>query len=287
MKYAGISDVDLYHGNMRFDVNVSVSKEANKPGIRTETKNLNSFRSVENAVIYEIDRQIELLEKNEKIIQETRGWDEAKQKTTSQRSKEEAQDYRYMPEPDIPPVDLKGAFVEKMREKLPELPTEIRRSLSTINIDEKVIEDVLERDDILPRVLQAANKTTPENSRHIVFQLLEEPENLQLRVDDQINISQMVNAKKLSSTAAKEALADMRSGKNLEEATKSRIQVSDEGEIEKIVAEVLAENEKAAQDVKNGENKAIGFLVGQVMKKSAGKANPQLSQQLIKKHLGI
>jgi aspartyl-tRNA(Asn)/glutamyl-tRNA(Gln) amidotransferase subunit B len=269
MKYAGISDVDLYHGNMRFDVNVSVSKEANKPGIRTETKNLNSFRSVE------------------KIIQETRGWDEAKQKTTSQRSKEEAQDYRYMPEPDIPPVDLKGAFVEKMREKLPELPTEIRRSLSTINIDEKVIEDVLERDDILPRVLQAANKTTPENSRHIVFQLLEEPENLQLRVDDQINISQMVNAKKLSSTAAKEALADMRSGKNLEEATKSRIQVSDEGEIEKIVAEVLAENEKAAQDVKNGENKAIGFLVGQVMKKSAGKANPQLSQQLIKKHLGI
>jgi aspartyl-tRNA(Asn)/glutamyl-tRNA(Gln) amidotransferase subunit B len=287
MKYAGVSDVDLYHGNMRFDVNVSVSKDPKKFGMRTETKNLNSFRSVENAVRYEIDRQIELLEKGSEIVQETRGWDEAKQKTTSQRSKEEAQDYRYMPEPDIPPVELEDTYIENMKSRLPKLPNEIRGNLSKINIDNTVVEDVLERDNLVARILESLNKTTPENTRHIVFQLLDEAGNLKLELKDQIEIAKMVNEKKLSSTAAKEALADIRGGKSLEEATSSRLQVSDIGEIEKIVSEVLAENEKAATDVANGETKAIGFLVGQVMKKSRGKANPQMAQDLIKKQLSI
>jgi aspartyl-tRNA(Asn)/glutamyl-tRNA(Gln) amidotransferase subunit B len=287
MKYAGISDVDLYHGNMRFDVNVSVSKDPNKPGKRTETKNLNSFRSVENAALYEIDRQIEFLEKGEEIVQETRGWDEAKQKTTTQRTKEESQDYRYMPEPDVPPVELEDSYIEKLKTELPLLPNEIRSSLSKLNIDKSVVEDILERDDLASRVLEAAEKTSSENARHIVFQLLEETENLKITVEDQIGIAEMVNSKKLSSTAAKESLADMRSGKSLDEATTSRMQVSDEEEIEKIVAEVLAENAKAAEDVKKGEIKAIGFLVGQVMKKSRGQANPQMAQELIKKQLGI
>jgi aspartyl-tRNA(Asn)/glutamyl-tRNA(Gln) amidotransferase subunit B len=287
MKYAGVSDVDLYHGNMRFDVNVSVSKDPDNFGMRTETKNLNSFRSVENAILYEIDRQIELLEKGGEIVQETRGWDDAKQKTTSQRSKEEAQDYRYMPEPDIPPVELEDSYIENMKSKLQILPNEIRSKLSKINIDATVVEDVLERDDLVARVLESLDKTTPENTRHIVFQLLDEEGNLKLKLKDQIEIAHMVNDKKLSSTAAKEALADMRNGKSIEEATSSRLQVSDVGEIEKIVSEVLAENEKAANDVANGEMKAIGFLVGQVMKKSRGKANPQMAQDLIKKQLSI
>jgi aspartyl-tRNA(Asn)/glutamyl-tRNA(Gln) amidotransferase subunit B len=110
---------------------------------------------------------------------------------------------------------------------------------------------------------------------------------LSIEIDDQMKIADMLSAKKLSSTAAKEALTDIRAGKSVDDATSSRMQVSDEGEIEKIVAEVLAENEKAAEDVKNGEMKAIGFLVGQVMKKSQGKANPQMAQDLIKKQLGI
>jgi aspartyl-tRNA(Asn)/glutamyl-tRNA(Gln) amidotransferase subunit B len=287
MKYSGVSDVDLYHGNMRFDVNVSVSKDLDNLGKRTETKNLNSFRSVENAVLYEIDRQIELLEKGEKIVQETRGWDEAKQKTTSQRSKEEAQDYRYMPEPDIPPIELDDSYIETQNSKLPILPNEIRSKLSQLNVDKTVIEDVLERDELVPRILEALKKTTPENARHIVFQLLDEPDNLSIEIDDQMKIADMLSAKKLSSTAAKDALTDIRAGKSVDDATSSRMQVSDEGEIEKIVAEVLAENEKAAEDVKNGEMKAIGFLVGQVMKKSQGKANPQMAQDLIKKQLGI
>jgi aspartyl-tRNA(Asn)/glutamyl-tRNA(Gln) amidotransferase subunit B len=287
MKYSGVSDVDLFHGNMRFDVNVSVSKDPNKPGIRTETKNLNSFRSIENSVLYEIDRQIELLEKGEKIVQETRGWDEAKQKTVSQRGKEEAHDYRYFPDPDIPPVELDDSFINDIKKDLPSLPKDIRSKLQTINIDEKVIEDVLERDNLTARILEVIEKTSPENTRHIVFQLLDEPHNLIIDINDQIKIAEMVKGKKLSSTAAKEALADLRSGKSLEEATSSRMQVSDAGEIEKIVSEVLKENAKAAEDVKNGEMKVIGFLVGQVMKKSQGKANPELAQELIKKQLGI
>jgi aspartyl-tRNA(Asn)/glutamyl-tRNA(Gln) amidotransferase subunit B len=287
MKYAGVSDVDLYHGNMRFDVNVSVSKDPNKPGIRSETKNLNSFRSVENSILYEINRQIELLEKGEKIVQETRGWDEAKQKTISQRGKEEAQDYRYFPDPDIPPVELDDLFIEKIAKDLPILPGDIRSKLQTVNIDKKVVEDVLDRDDLALRILDALEKTNVENARHIVFQLLDESVNLKIKVEDQIIVAEMVNGKKLSSTAAKDVLADLRAGKNLEEATSSRMQVSDAGKIEKIVAEVLSENEKAAEDVKKGEMRAIGFLVGQVMKKSQGKANPQMSQELIKKQLGI
>jgi aspartyl-tRNA(Asn)/glutamyl-tRNA(Gln) amidotransferase subunit B len=287
MKYAGVTDGDLYHGQTRFDVNISVSKDSKKLGIRAEIKNLNSFRSVENAVAYEIERQIELLEKGQEVKQETRGWDEAKQKTTSQREKEEAHDYRYFPDPDLPPVELDDGYINKIQSALLELPNSIRAKLVKLNIDKRVIEDVLDRQDFVARVLKAAEMTQSQNARHIVFQLLDEPENLNIKIEDQIKIAEMVSGGQLSSTAAKEALADLRVGKSFEEAIGARIQMSDESEIEKIVSIVLSENAKAAEDVKKGEIKAIGFLVGQVMKKSAGKANPQLAQQLIKKQLGI
>lgn len=285
MKYAGVTDGDLYHGHVRFDVNVSVSKDLGKPGVRTEIKNLNSFRSVEGAVEYEIKRQIELLESGGKVAQETRGWDEAKQKTTAQREKEEAQDYRYFPDPDIPPVELDDEYISKVKENLSELPAVIREKLSTLNIDTKVVEDVLDRQDVVPRILETLERTSSENARHIVFQLLDEPKNVKLNPEDQIKIAEMVGNNQLSSTAAKEALADLREGKSLDEATASRLQVSDEGEIERIVTEVIGENPKVVEDIKAGQEKAIGFLVGQVMKKSAGKANPQTAQQLLRKHL--
>jgi aspartyl-tRNA(Asn)/glutamyl-tRNA(Gln) amidotransferase subunit B len=288
MKYADVSDVDLYHGNMRFDVNVSVSKDPSKPGTRSETKNLNSFRSVENAVKYEIDRQIEMLENGEQIVQETRGWDDAKQKTTAQRGKEEAHDYRYMPEPDIPPVELTSEYIEKISSNLPELPGAMRNKLAQIKLDKKVIENILDNTNVYRRISEATDQNVAiENIRRIAFDALESPETLKINVSDHINVAEMVRVGELSSTAGSEALQDIVAGKSVEEATNSRKQVSDEGEIEKIVDEVLTENSQAAEDVKNGEMKAIGFLVGQVMKKSQGKANPQLAQKLIKKHLGI
>jgi aspartyl-tRNA(Asn)/glutamyl-tRNA(Gln) amidotransferase subunit B len=290
MKYAGISDVDLYHGNLRFDVNVSVSPNESELGKRTEVKNLNSFRSVENAVAYEIDRQTELYEKGQAPQQETRGWDEAKQKTVAQRLKEEAQDYRYMPEPDIPPIELDDAYIEKIKTDMPKLPGDIREILNKSSISANVIEDILDNEDICRRVLEAiAEGASPEDASRIAYDALEKSETLKIKVSDHIRISEAQRADILSSTTAAYALDIM--SKNPDQdvvpVIESQKQESDESVIETIVAEVLEQNQAAAQDVKNGEMKAIGFLVGQVMAKSHGKANPQLAQQIIKKQLGL
>src|SRR4051812_31267176 len=129
MRYADVSEANLYYGNMRFDVNVSVSK-TDELGTRSETKNLNSFKSVEKAVDYEVTRQIELLEKGEKVVQETRGWLDDKQKTVSQRSKEDAHDYRYMPDPDLPPVVLDDAYIIEVEQNMPAGPEDYRKILS-------------------------------------------------------------------------------------------------------------------------------------------------------------
>ncbi len=303
MKYSGVTDGDLYLGQVRFDVNISVSKDSGKLGTRSEIKNLNSFRIVENAVAYEIGRQIELLEKGQKVVQETRGWDEAKQKSLSQRGKEEAQDYRYMPEPDIPPLDLEDEFIKEAGKDSPKLPNDYRESFKELGIDPKNIEDIVSVQDMTEAVQDIKTKAGPAHARRIAFWLhwktgiYEEegrvkpaPVATLISLDRMIKLSQMVEDKRLSSTAAKdvfyEMINDKREPQEIAES-KNLIQVSDEGEIEKIVSEVLSQNAKAAEDVKKGELKAIGFLVGQVMAKSQGKANPQLAQDIIKKQLGL
>src|SRR6202042_2622731 len=145
MRYAEVSDANLYYGNMRFDVNVSVST-TDALGTRTETKNINSFRIVEKAVDHEVERQIERLEKGEKIIQETRGWDDAKQRTISQRSKENADDYRYMPDPDLPPIVLSEDYIADVKAEMPVLPAEWRVRLTGIGLDKAKIEIVLQEE---------------------------------------------------------------------------------------------------------------------------------------------
>lgn len=302
VKYAGISEADLYHGNIRFDVNVSVSEDSARPGIRTEVKNLNSFRSVENAVLYEIDRQIEILESGEEVVQETRGWDEDKQKTTSQRSKEEAHDYRYMPEPDIPPIELSDEFIAKVKTEVPILPTKLREELSELNLNPSVIEDIIVRPEVAQLVVRLKEKQEPEAARRGAFWSLhnfsrvnedDAPESQELETIDTdriIQLSKMVDEGLLNSNAAQTVYDHLKeSKKGAREVAESLnlLQVSDEDQIEKIVREVIVENSKAAEDIKNGEMKAIGFLVGEVMKKSGGKANPALAQQIIKKQLGI
>jgi aspartyl-tRNA(Asn)/glutamyl-tRNA(Gln) amidotransferase subunit B len=289
MKYAGVSDVDLYHGNMRFDVNISVSK-TDEYGKRAEVKNLNSFRSVENAVNYEITRQIELLERGQPVAQETRGWDEAKQKTTSQRGKEEAHDYRYMPEPDIPPIELDDKWVEDIGNAMPKLPPAIRSDLKDIGLEPPVIEDILENEAIYKKIAAAlAAGAEPQITRRLAFDSLEEPESLKVNVPDHIQVAKMLAAGEISSTSEKEILQAKidNPDKTVENLASAKRQISDESETEKIVAKVLDQNPKAAEDLKNGETKAIGFLVGQVMAESRGQANPQLAQKLIKKLLGL
>ncbi|MEO5627810.1 MAG: Asp-tRNA(Asn)/Glu-tRNA(Gln) amidotransferase subunit GatB [Candidatus Saccharimonadales bacterium] len=306
MRYAGVSDASLYYGNMRFDVNVSVSKTANL-GTRTETKNLNSFKSVEKSIEYETVRQIEQLEKGTPIVQETMGWDEAKQKTYSMRSKEEAHDYRYMPEPDVPPIELTEAMIKPIRESMPALPGEWRQRLAKLGMDQSQTDSLLEAEvenenieylNIIEELL-----TKPDEAKAIANWMvnLEIPlrrEKPQLKADSERQviyqtIYQLVKANKLSSTNAKALfILIFESTKpitDIEALAKSNglIQVSDTGAIDKIVSEVLKANSAAANDVKNGEMKAIGFLVGQVMKQSKGQANPQMAQELIKKQLGL
>lgn len=306
MRYADVSDCNLYYGNMRFDVNVSVSNSG-QMGTRSETKNLNSFRAVEKAVDYEINRQIERLEKGEKIVQETRGWDDAKQKTFPQRSKENADDYRYMPDPDLPPVVLDDAFVAKIKAEMPVMPAEWRARLSRLGLDRTQVETLLEAEAESEHVsyltLIDSNIGSPDIAKflanwyvNVKIPLVREGK-VKLKSDNhqqlELAIYELVRANKLSSTNAKalfEAIiASTALPADIEQyaAEKGYIQVSDEGEIAKIVEQVLAENQQAAQDVKNGEMKAIGFLVGQVMKLSNGKANPSLAQDLIKKQLDL
>ncbi|HSX18010.1 MAG TPA: Asp-tRNA(Asn)/Glu-tRNA(Gln) amidotransferase subunit GatB [Candidatus Saccharimonadales bacterium] len=297
MKYANVTDGDLYHGHMRFDVNTSVSKETGKLGTRSEVKNLNSFRSVEVAIDYEIDRQIELLEKGEKIIQETRGWDEAKQKTTSQRTKEEAEDYRYMPEPDIPPVELSDEWMHKIKSEMPPLPAEVRQDLQKLNIDDKVVEDILDRSPLIEPVLDVLRSAGAEDARRVAFWLIaaepadeETAGEIEPSIDSErlIALSKMVNGGELSSTAAKAVFEELLSSTDDPQTIATRLnllQVSDETEIEKIVAEVITENPKVVADIKAGQEKAIGFLVGQVMAKSKGQANPQTAQRIINQQL--
>jgi aspartyl-tRNA(Asn)/glutamyl-tRNA(Gln) amidotransferase subunit B len=306
-KYAGVSDADLYQGNMRFDVNVSLSKDAKTLGTRTETKNLNSFKAVEKAVEYEIKRQAELLDKGQTITQETRGWDDAKQKTLSQRGKEEAHDYRYMPEPDIPPIVLSRDYIDKIEAQMPVLPDEWRKRLSKLGLAGSYIDTLLEAevDDTQYSYLTLieANLTDNERAKQLAnwFVNIEIPfhgatDNPQ-KIKDEARASlyaelyKLVKSNKLSSTNAKALLANLlEQGVELENIEKyaeeqGLLQESNEEEIVKIIKEVIAQNPGAAQDVKSGEMKAIGFLMGQVMKKSKGKANPALAQKLLKKYL--
>jgi aspartyl-tRNA(Asn)/glutamyl-tRNA(Gln) amidotransferase subunit B len=307
MKYAKVSDANLYYGNMRFDVNVSVSK-TDTFGIRTETKNLNSFRAVEKTIEYEINRQIEVLEGGSKVVQETRGWDDAKQKTFSQRTKEDAHDYRYMPDPDLPPIVLDQKYIDDIKASMPALPEDYRRILSEIGIDPKTVSDIIAIPETAMTVRRIYEAAGASHAKRVAFWLLQnlgdnsdETDNSQsvsvaevvsVLVDDErlIKLSQMVEDNKLNSTAAKGVfnamVLDLRDPEPIA-AEKNLLQVSDEGEIAKIVEQVLAENEKAANDVRNGEMKVIGFLVGQVMKLSKGKANPALATDLIKKQLGL
>ncbi len=299
MTYAGVTLGNLYHGNMRFDVNISVAPEGSTElGKRAEVKNLNSFRSVERAAEYEFKRQVALLEAGERVVQETRGWDDATGKTSSQRSKEDAQDYRYMPDPDIPPVILTDEEIAAVQAEVPELPPYYREKWSGLAIDKSVIDSILAHqsyavliatiqdqagDDIAKRVAHwfASGVSTDEETAEIASNFV--PEGF-------VELAQMVDKNELSSTAAKEVFNELltsdKTPREIAEA-KNLLQVSDEGAIAAIVDEVLADpaSAKAVEDIKAGNDKAIGFLVGKIMKKSQGKANPALAQKLIRERL--
>ena len=310
MRYADVSDANLYYGNMRFDVNVSVSK-TDSLGTRTETKNINSFKAVEKTVEYETARQIELLEKGQAIAQETRGWDDSKQKTFSQRTKEDAHDYRYFPDPDLPPIELDDALVDAIAAEMPVMPDEWRKRLNSLGMDASQTATLLEGDvesaEVSYLALIEESMADKEFAKTLAnwFVNFEIPlradetttVNAQLTNQGRLHVYQVVfeliKDGKLSSTNAKTLLHKIFTGSEQYQDVAgfakqhNLIQESDEGALLKAVDQVISENPKAAEDIKAGEMKAIGFLVGQVMKATQGRANPGMVQQLIKKQLGL
>ncbi len=320
MTYAGVTHGDLYHGNMRFDVNISIAPiGSDQLGTRAEIKNLNSFRSVERAAEYEFNRQAELLERGERVVQETRGWSDDTGKTSSQRSKEDAQDYRYMPDADIPPVVLSDEQIAEWQRNVPVLPPDYRANWRSLSLDNSVINSVLNHQPVAI-TLDHIYCLTEHNKQSVLEELgVDEAKYAKLvkRIfnwftstpDELMDIDKVATGlvgprrltqlallaedQKVSSTSAKQLFLDLFDeayiGKMPEEMAEAKnlLQDSDEDSIAQIVDEVLADpaSAKAVADIKAGNEKAIGFLVGQIMKRSKGQANPGIAQKLIKQRL--
>lgn len=300
MRYAGVSDADLYYGNMRFDVNVSLRPVGQKEfGTRTETKNLNSFRAVYNSVEFEIKRQTELLEKGKEIVQETRGWDEDKQATFSQRSKEEAHDYRYFPEPDLPPLVITEKMLVEAKKAMPgPMPNWIRKQLTGAGISDKEQEALIgsrENAFLWSRIQTAHSEYAKFAFNWLIGdQVRLSEEKRQTLQQSEITqpqltyVAHMVKEGKLSSTNAKVLLANLWDKFESVDKVAKRlglIQVSDTGELENIVDQVIADNPGPVGQYRGGETKVAGFLVGQVMKLSKGQANPPMVNEILKRKL--
>ena len=297
----GVTHGDMQHGNMKFDLNVSVSDDPNVLGTRTELKNLNSFRNAERALTYEIARQIEIRESGGAITQETRGWDDAKGETFSQRSKEEAHDYRYFPEPDIPPLVITPEMRDAQREYIGILPIDLRRELVTLglNVDEQ---DVLIGQPYTSALFAEARDENNAKLTRKILNYLVGPYQAHLKslstediditqIKPKFSASQLLlvaekeSAGELSSTMAKQVLADMFvHGTDPAEIIEREglVQVSDESALQEIVGKVVEGNPQAVADFKSGNEKALGFFVGQIMKETKGQANPKTVNELLR-----
>lgn len=302
MIYAGVSYGNLYHGNQRFDINISVApKGGTVLGKRAEIKNLNSFRSIERAIHYEFNRQVDLLEAGERVVQETRGWHDAKQVTFSQRSKEDAHDYRYMPDPDIPPVVLEDDYIAEVQATVPMLPPEYRAKWAGLGVDSSVVNSLLNTEQFAKSVTEIQARAGDNAAKRVANWFASavgtggdteasHVAEYTTQTDDLIALSEMTEKSEISSSAAKDIFNELLNGATEPRAlaeSKNLLQVSDEGAIAKIVDEVLADPASAASvaDIIAGKDKAIGYLVGQIMKRSQGKANPALAQKLIRERL--
>ncbi|HEX6258178.1 MAG TPA: Asp-tRNA(Asn)/Glu-tRNA(Gln) amidotransferase subunit GatB [Candidatus Saccharimonadales bacterium] len=303
MTYAGVTNGDLYHGNMRFDVNISVAKKgADKWGTRAEIKNLNSFRSVEKAAEYEFKRQIAVLEAGQQVVQETRGWNDAKLETFSQRSKEDAQDYRYFPDADIPPVHISQEEIDEVRSHMPLLPPVYRAAWAELGLDSSVVGALLASQQNAALIYDLQQTAGASTARRVAYWFASaidtKPDSDTTEVlqagaippTSFIELAAMVEKNELSSTAAKDVFNEMLRSQEAPRAIAERknlIQENDEAAIIAIVEAVLADptSQKALADIKKGNEKAIGFLVGQVMKQSKGKAHPGIAQKLLKERM--
>jgi len=306
LRYIGISDADMEKVQMRCEANISIRKAGDAEfGTKVEVKNLNSFKSVEKAIEYELKRQEEALEGEKEVVQETRGWDESKMMTFSQREKESAHDYRYFPEPDLPPLEFEDGFVDKIRAELPELPAQkIKRFQDEYGIS-KYDAEILARDKKLAEFFEESasegcelcddRKRIPKLAANYLIteikKYLKEGESissLKITPENFGELMSIVAQGKINSSVAQTVLAEMvKTGADPEHiiSEKNLSQVDDEGEIKKIVEKIISDNPGPVEDFKKGKQNALQFLLGQVMKDTKGKANPKIAMEELKKAL--
>lgn len=298
LDYIGVSDVKMEEGSLRCDVNISIKpKGSSEFGTKVEVKNLNSIANIKDAVDYEAKRQAEVLEKGQKVVQETRRFDEKTMTTVSMRLKESSVDYKYFPEPNIFPIRIDDAWIESIKDTMPELPdAKSKRYINEYKLSEYDT-NLLLSNKLMAAYFDEAMKTAknPKNLCNLLTSELqgllqkdETPiEKCKVTPDSLAKLSNIIEAGEISSKQAKEVLEAMLDGKDPETIINEKgiKQVSNEGEILKIVCEVLDENPQSIEDFKNGKDRALGFMVGQVMKKSKGQANPKMASDLLTKEL--
>lgn len=299
LQYIEVSDCKMQEGSLRCDGNISVRPVGQKEfGTKTELKNMNSFKALEKALEYEAKRQIELLEDGGKVVQETRRWDEARGVTVAMRSKEEAHDYRYFPDPDLVPMVIDREWVEEIRQGLPELPeAKKERFISEYGLpeyDADILTSSRRLADFYEETVKGFNNPKIV-SNWVMGELLrilkeegKELEEISLTPADLVEMLQLMEKGTISGKIAKTVFEDMfhtgkKAAKIVEE--KGLTQISDEGELIAIVEEVLAKNQKSVEDYKNGKEKALGAIVGQIMKATKGRANPEMVNKLIKERI--
>ncbi|MCX8029082.1 MAG: Asp-tRNA(Asn)/Glu-tRNA(Gln) amidotransferase subunit GatB [Brevinematales bacterium] len=300
MKYIGVSDVNMEEGSLRVDANISIRpKGSNKLGTKVEIKNMNSFNFLKKALEYEIKRQISILDKGEKIIQETRLFDPESGKTYTMRTKEEAEDYRYFPDPDLPPVVISDETVESIKKEIPELPYDkYKRFKSEYNLpsyDAQLLTEDKSLADYFEKVVKSFKGDPKKVSNWIMSEVMRylneekiEISSFGVKPEHISELLNMVEDNKISIKIAKDIFPEMiktlkSPSKIVEE--KGLIQVSDASEIEKICKEVIQENPLETEKYRSGKTNVLGFLVGQVMKKTQGKANPKLVNEILTKLL--
>ncbi len=299
LEYIEVSDCKMQEGSFRADVNISVRKKGEtKFGTRTETKNMSSFRAITREIEYESNRQIEVLENGGKIEQETLRWDDVSGKTFSMRDKEDAQDYRYFPDPDLVAIKLSDEYIENIKKNLPELPESRKeRYLTQYNLSEKdakIITSSKYLSDLFENAIKVCNNPKAVSNWIIsdISRILNETEMDPIEIPFDSNqlgkLIILIDKGTISSKLAKKVLVEMfehpRDPEDIIDE-KGWVQISDEGTIKDVVMRVLEANPQSVADFKGGKQKALGFLVGQAMKETRGKANPQMLNQMFLEEL--
>ena len=299
IQYLGASDCKLQEGSMRADVNLSVREAgSSKLGTRTEMKNLNSFKAIARAIEGERERQIELLEMGKAVVQETRRWDDNKEASHAMRSKEDAQDYRYFPEPDLPPVVISDEWLQEIRARQPELRSEklirYKKEFDIPDYDAQIITgskklaDLFEATTAICKKPKKVSNWLMVETMHLMKEHGMEPEDLRFSPENLAALIDLTDAGTINSSVAKDVFEKV----FLENVDPERYvdehglkMVSNEGELRSVIEQVMAANPQSVEDYRSGKEKAMGFLVGQTMRAMKGKANPAMVNQILKELL--